>query len=497
VKRLCLLLAAVLALTMGGCALEPVTSEPTSSDSAAPSAPGGESLRAFAIAYSREDTLNPFATKAEVNWQLAPLLYDSLTAMNESFQARHSLASAVTFTDSTHITTTLRKGAKFSDGSAVTAADVAASFRLAKASANYQELLSNVTAAVANNKARTVTFTLAAPDPHAEACLSFPVVKVSTLTTAAGKAPVGGGLYKLTKEGESALLTVNPHSGSQPKFREIELRHLPNTNTMYYGLTSGDISYYFNDLSGGTIPRMTGASVQVPMNALVYMGINSSREALAKPAVRQALSALLDRSVLAGSAYSGWATASALPFHPAWKPVTELAITAPKRDLEGALATLKEAGYTEKKAGLKFTLIYPTGNKARAAAAEQIRTQMEGAGITVILTPLKYATYMSRLKTGDYDLYLGEVRLAANMSLRPLLAGGKAGYGVKAGGETARAYEAYLTGESTLEAFLTTFEQDMPFIPLCWRSGFAAYDRRLSSVTPGPYNAFYGFAQWQ
>ncbi|MBQ1203972.1 MAG: hypothetical protein IIX61_09300, partial [Loktanella sp.] len=54
-----------------------------------------------------------------------------------------------------------------------------------------------------------------------------------------------------------------------------------------------------------------------------------------------------------------------------------------------------------------------------------------------------------------------------------------------------------LNGEIDLKAFLDAFSEDVPYIPLCWLSGFAAYDRRLTSVTPTGYDAYYGIAAWK
>lgn len=490
-------LAAVCLLALWGCGTQPVTSDPSPAVSdPAPEAPA-QKLTSFAIAYSKEDTLNPFKTKTEANLQLATLLYDSLTVVGDGFQSRCSLASSVTFTDPTHLVATLRKEAVFSDGTPVTVGDVTASYYQAKDSKNYKVLLQNVKAVSADSTAGTVTFTLSAADPHAQACLSFPVVKGSTLTAEVGKAPLGGGLYTLQTDEDGARLTANPRSGKTPHFDTVGLRHLPNAESMYYGLSSGEITYYYDDLNGGSVPRVTGANVAVDMNALLFLGVNTGHEALSQPVVRTALSALLDRVVLANAAYSGWATASAQPFHPAWAPMAALDMTAPVRDLEAAVDGLKEAGYSTDKKPLTLELLYCTDNASRGTAAELIRSQCEGAGVTVTMVPLAYDEYMARLKAGKFDLYLGEVRLAANMSLRPLLAGGSAGYGGDKKSPAATAYKAYLAGESTLPEFLEAFSADMPFIPLCWRSGFAAYDRRLTTATPTGYDPYAGFADWK
>ena len=93
-------------------------------------------------------------------------------------------------------------------------------------------------------------------------------------------------------------------------------------------------------------------------------------------------------------------------------------------------------------------------------------------------------------------LYLGEIRLTGDMNLRPLLAGGSASYGIQAAGAGAAAYGQYLAGGKTLAEFVEAFVQDVPYIPLCWRKGLAAYSRTMSHITPNASDIYYGIESW-
>ncbi len=490
-RRLLGFLMAVACVLTVGCSPTADVSSPSSSQSVSPSAP--QTVKAFALPFSREDTLNPYATVTEANLSLAGLLYDSLTVIDGDFMPQLSLAAAVTPTDATHLTVTLRDGAVFSDGSAVTPADVTASFEAARASANFDELLSNFVSASVDRKSGVITFTLLQGDPNAAACLSFPVMKASTVTSTAAQAPLGGGVYVYTVTDSGMALTANPHSTAKPRYTSVPLRDLPNAQSMYYGLASGNISYYFNDLNTGEVPRITGAVDKVNMNALIYLGINSAHPALSQPTVRQALSLLVDRDTLADKALSGWATPAKTPFHTAWGGVTEATPIFGQSDLGGALELLKTAGQSK----LKLELIYSLDSGNRGTLADMVRTQLESAGIQVTVTPLAYADYMTRLQSGDFDLYLGEIRLTANMDLNPLLGGGEARYGIAADNPAVLSYQQYRAGDGTLAGFIAAFGESLPYIPLCWRHGFAAYDRRLLSVTPHGFSPYYRLADWQ
>ncbi len=490
-RWLCVVMALVCTLACVGCAPSAEVSEPASSvpEAATPQ----ESPRSFSLPYSKEDTLNPYACTTEVNAYLATLLYDSLTVIDGDFKPQLSLAASVKPTDATHLTVTLRQGAKFSDGTAVTAADVKASFDAARNSKQYKELLKNVTAAAVDRKSGAIVFTLANGDPHAAACLCFPVLKSGKNTTAAGQAPLGGGLYVYTVGDNGVSLVANPHYGKTPRYATVTLRHLPNISSMYYGLASGSITYYYDDLNVGETPRIAGASAKVDMNALVYLGVNRTRTVLSESSVRQAFSMLVDRKVLASSAYGGWALAATLPFHPHWDAVKQTEPLFGEQELAAAIQLMDAAEVPKKK--LKLELIYSTDSANRGALVDVVRTQLESAGIQVTAVPLAYTEYLSRLQNGQYDLYIGEIRLTANMDLSPLFGGG-AGYGIAADGAAAQAYTRYRNGEGTLQAFITAFGEEMPYIPLLWRCGFSGHDRRLQTVSPNGYDPYYGFADW-
>ena len=83
------------------------------------------------------------------------------------------------------------------------------------------------------------------------------------------------------------------------------------------------------------------------------------------------------------------------------------------------------------------------------------------------------------------------------MSLRSLLVHKKSAYGVAADSTAKTAYAAYRSGADSLQAFLDAFGTDMPFIPLCYRGGVAAYDRRLTAITPTGYDPYHGIAGWK
>lgn len=493
-KKISLIVAALLALTLTGCDDLPQSVSPDAGDTAVSDPGESQEALTLSLAYSHDDTLNPFAAATEVNCQLTGLLYESLMALDEDFIPQAALAASADLADGTQLTVTLRQGACFSDGTKVTPQDVVTSFKEAKKSDRYGALLRNVASAHAEGEA--VQFKLFSADPNARACLTFPVVKGDTLTDAPAKAPIGSGPYKLKTTDTGVSLVQNKQYPTAPHFKQITLSHLPNQASRQYALASGDITYCYDDLSEGDVPRITGASQKVDTNALVFLGFNGTRGKLKDAKVRRAVASLLDRAAVATAAYGDWALASASPFHPRWDRLGD-SVPATDRDLDGAIALLDEAGCTPQEGKrLELTLIFNADRPDRGKLAEQIRTQAEQAGVMITAEALSEKEYRARLKSGKYDLYLGEILLTADMSLRPLLAGGSASYGISKSGDAAKAYAKYLKEEITLAEFVTAFSEDTPYAPLCWRYGAAGFDRRLTSATPTGYDPYYGIAGW-
>jgi hypothetical protein len=86
-----------------------------------------------------------------------------------------------------------------------------------------------------------------------------------------------------------------------------------------------------------------------------------------------------------------------------------------------------------------------------------------------------FEDYAKAISEGDFDMYIGEIKLGADMNLNTFFfEGGLCSKGIDPKGESAIAYTDVLSGNMTVEAFSTVFMRDIPFAPLCFRTGVAA-----------------------
>ena len=214
---LCLLLALTMLLA-AGCADWEVTEDPLGELSDfyqnENEEPEPEPLTAFTLPYIAGGTLDPVRTTDTMQQTVESLLYQGLFALDEQFRPQAVLADSWTY-DAAQRTWTIRikADAAFSDGSAVTAADVAATLERARASERYAARLRDVTSVYVREDA--VVVALSAPLATLPSRLDIPIIKAGTENRTA---PTGSGPYLFAKDDTGAYLTANNRCGRTAAF---------------------------------------------------------------------------------------------------------------------------------------------------------------------------------------------------------------------------------------------------------------------------------------
>lgn len=460
--------------------------------------------RKIVLGYYEGKSLNPFKTKSPANRNLMTLVYDPLFLPGENYTVEPLLAVSFTNKDKM-LTVTLDSEAMFSDGSYITPYDVVASFKAAKESAHYSGRLQNFSAA--SPGVDSVTFTLVTPDIYAENSLVFPIVKSGTEKKGI---PTGSGRYTVRKKSGSYTLIANENGLRQEEMATDTISLVPITSDKgeLYLLQTGDLTYFFDDLSDGEYTKIRANTVRVPLNNMVYMGVNSKTKALRNENVKEAICYMLSKSSLCDSAYSGIAAASDIPFNPHWQAADGLDVNTYETSSIKAEELLEKAGYKFEYSTNKFrsknfeflelTLIVNSESAPKVKCAEAIAKALRSIGIDLRLQKLSYDEYLSALTKGDYDLYMGEVKLTPDMSLTPFFSeNGSVNYGIDTSSATAKAYYDFIGGKIDISTFIQVFSIEKPFIPLLFREGIAYYSRELTyEDSINEYEPFRNIYSW-
>ncbi len=479
-KAISLILSAVILLSaFTGCDSTVIYTESgTNPDYGRPTfAPSGDSLN---IGYSADDSLNPYFAKTDLNSDLMSLIFEPLFNLDDTFLARNSLAESYTVNEQT-LTVKLNKTAAFSDGVQFSSADVVYSFNLAKASENWSDELANITSAQASG-ADTVVFSLSAANKNAADSLTFPIVKTQTANDEKS-IPLGTGLYKTVQNGESVYLDYNPYCRTPyPNITRINLVSIPSSSTLIHTLELGTIDAFFDDMSSGSFSQANAQSSKTNLSNLVFLGMNSNSYGLATSAMRQAIYYSVNRQSIVRNSFKNFAVESATPYHPEWHVIDDESYDTSSLVLDYSKAKdlMTNAGFKDT---LNFTLIVYSGNNFKVAAAREISQSFQNIGINLTVSELTWDAYKTALESGAYDFYIGEVKLPSDMNLSAVLSSDGPVYGIADTDTSAAAYEEFLGGKISLEAFTTSFLQNIPFVPICFRSGALMC---TNSISPAP-----------
>lgn len=423
------------------------------------------------LAYSKADMLDPFTCTMSANIQILGLIYDGLYKLDKSYEPIPVIAKS-SIVSGTTINVTLNS-VQFSDGTALTSNDVAYSFNKAKNSPFYAERLKNIESASISSS-NMLVFNLTSPDPYALACLTFPVVKNGS----EGELPIGSGRYTAQISGETTYLVVNSKkAGFNPAIKTITLVPVRDSSSVESSLEIGNTGFYYNDLSSGSYSRINAKTVEMGINNFVYLAFNSSSEIFSNQLIRQAVNLAIDRSKITATAFQGHARAAYSPFNPDWYKLAskDLVISV---DTEKAKELIAQSGIdiTQK----EVSILVNKENQFKLETAEFISEYLTALGFKVNLKNYEPQYYTEAIELGSYDMYIGEIRLTPNMDLSPLL-GGSQGYGIDPLCVSAARYSQLISGGCELMDFVNTFNEDLPFIPLCYRNAAASYTNAMQA----------------
>ena len=423
----------------------------------------------FTLPYDPSQTLDPITCADGIQQVVGSLLYEGLFQLDTQLEPQPCLCEHYAYDPETFTYVfTLRSGVTFSDGTALTAADAATSLQRAKSSQRYGARLSQMVSV--SGEGTTLTVVLSHANTGFTALLDVPIVKSGTESNLV---PVGTGPYYYAQDDGGPCLLSNDgwwNGGGQPVER-IVLSSAADREPMLYQFTSHDVQLITADLTGTSPISATGnVSYQdADTTILQYLGINTTREPFNSPAVRRALSQGVDRETLTSAFLSGHALASQFLVSPVSSLYPE--------QLEQAYAydTFAQAlGEAVDSRTWNLTLLVNQENSFKVSAAEYLAQTLSAAGVVITIRTLPWEEYTAALTAGDFDLYYGEVKLTADWDLRPLLAtGGSLNYGGWANETTNSLLAAYVSAsdrEAAMEALCTHLQQQVPLIPLCFKS---------------------------
>ncbi|MGG5821443.1 ABC transporter substrate-binding protein [Falsiroseomonas sp. HW251] len=335
--------------------------------------------------------IHPLWISGATDSWVTELVWDRLMRIGPDGLPRPWAAETVTQVDPTTIDLTIRAGMKFHDGAPVTLDDVLYSLEapgIGNESPMYKPFVANIAKAEKTGE-RTIRITLKEPDAaFFTTCLaklniipkSFwdPVMRdylnrPENIERFVVDRPIGSGPFKVTRArlSEEVVLERNADHWAAPKVDRWILRISQNVEATLGMLNRGEINF-LADYTGDPelVKQLTQRNRNIVMSEAVdigfqFLGWNIRRPPFNDPAFRRALSAAVNRELIANAAWNGFAQASngvvspALPF---W--YRQGIVESLPSGIETARRLLQEAGYRV----VNGRLHYPPGVREQTSA---------------------------------------------------------------------------------------------------------------------------------
>lgn len=501
-KRLFLLLLS-LSLLLSGCGkVEDPTFDPleelreyygTAEEAEAPP------LTDFTLPYCTGETWDPVTCPDGVQRTAASLLYETLYRLDETFMPQPLLLTRSDYNAETFVYTLhLRSDVHFSDGSAMTAQDVAASLLRAVHSQRYGPRLWQVrTVTVRDN---TVEVALSEDNRGFPALLDIPVIKAGTESSTV---PVGTGAYVLSADKQH--LMPNPHWWQERAipFDSITLWGCKSEEAAAYAFASHDVHLYVYDLlSGISLASASNDNATTAETAVMhYLGFNMSKHYLSDPALRRAISLAIDRDEIVSAALSGHAVATQFPLHPA-SPLYPVHLEE-NASTTAVYEALSQQELSDGEWKYQLRLLVNNDNSFKVAAAKSIADMLNRHDFDVTVMALPWEDFLSVLAAGNYDLYYGQCKLSADWDPTPLLGEGCAlNYGGYASEVTNTLLAAYRGADGddraeAMEGLCRHLQREAPIAPLYFERVDVLLSRGIvDTITPTAAEPFYGLENW-
>lgn len=404
----------------------------------------------FGLADNLPGVFQPLIASKSTDKDVAGLIYASLLEINDEGEMQPYLAESYEI-DGLKISFKLRENAKWSDGTPVTAEDVAFTFECIMkpgfTGASYSAYTA-ITGASDCHEGKTdhVEGIKVVDDYNIE--FYFDKVYAPTFSDMATRGiipkhiwedipvsefenqtellrnPIGCGPYKMEEFVEGQYVNLNANEDfffGKPKTEHLVIKLL-SVESVLAEYKNGTI-----DIAGvkdvktedvETIQNEFGMElISFPAAGYQYIGINMRQEVFQDKALREALIYALDRESMVDQILEGRAVTVEAPFLPAgWAKPDDSKLTIRKYDPEKAKAILKEAGYKDSNGNgilespsgteLSFTYMVPSNQPQSQEVALVVQQEWKEIGVDIEIVTMEFMTIWDEaVGNHDFDFY--------------------------------------------------------------------------------------------
>lgn len=349
--------------------------------------------------------------------RISQLIMPGLVTFSDESEPVPDLAESFRWVDNQTLEFTLRPNLRFHDGSALTSADVKATF---------DALLTKVIPSPRADKLEPVRSVELVDDRVLRLHLKRPYAPMLAELTIGivpqgrardikeqGTSPIGAGPFRfvaMPDEEHIELVPFEGYHGGKPALSALHIRVVRDETTRVLELLKGRGDLVVNAISPAVLPSLREEKnlrvLTRPGTGYAYMGFNVRNGPLADVRVRRAICHLVQTGPIVQYKFHGLALPATgmLPANHWAYEETKGCTYDPKE----AARLLDEAGFKDpdgKGGAPRLTLSYKTStDRFRKSIALILKQQLEEGGIAIDLRALEFGTFFSDVRKGNFEI---------------------------------------------------------------------------------------------
>ena len=357
--------------------------------------------------------IDPRFAASDYDGKLSRLLFPGLTTNDTpSGETELDLAASIDDEGSGSLRIELRADARFSDGSPVLAADVAATYASMADPASpspYRALFSTISTELLGPRSLRLTARPAKPSLRYDLEMGIlPAAWLRSPGADKAEAAIGAGDWRLARKERDGTIVFAPVAPRPGQPAELWFQPMVDDNARLFALATGRVDLVQNAVPPNLLSVVRGydslAVEQSDSFKLTYMAIATKHPTLGDRRVRQAISLAINRQGIIDTRLAGTAKA-ADGFLPPRNALHDPSLRPLGFDPAQASRLLDEASLPKAADGCRAHLTIKTStNKLRRSIATLIAADLTRVGLCTEVQSLEWGTFFDDLKRGNFEL---------------------------------------------------------------------------------------------
>ena len=378
----------------------------------------------FSLAYYPERDLNPLTSTDYTNRALFSLIYQGLFSVDQAYETVPILCSSYQISPDNKTWTFYIEDATFSDGTTVTIEDVFATYEAAQTRSDeftsyYSGRFTHVVDMYLTEDGG-IEFFLNTPFENFAMLLDIPILKQSEITSSR---PLGTGPYILTESLAGAQLRRNFSWWCGETELVVTAESIPLIQAKSETFIRDQFEFYdvgvvcANPCSDAYADYRCDYELWDCENGvMLYLGFNieyAQDEFFEDPKLRTAFTYAIDRERLVEEYYNGLAQPATLPVSPSFPYYSKTLAANYEYNSMKFIEVLSRIDLPKE----PLRLIVNKDDSVRLKVADDIAATLTEYGLPTEVKAYNSNTFAAVYYSGNFDMYLGQVRLSSNMDL--------------------------------------------------------------------------------